>query len=57
LAAFGTRQEDISKVIGVSERTLRKHFRQELDRAAIDTNTQVSNKTQTTTKAMFEMKG
>ena len=41
LAAFGNRQEDIARVIGVSERTLRKYFRQELDRAAIETNTQV----------------
>jgi hypothetical protein len=44
LVACGNRQEDIARVIGVrSPKTLRKYFRAELDRAAIEANTQVAH--------------
>ena len=42
LAAYGNRQEEIANVVGISVRTLRKHFRVELDRGAVEANTQVS---------------
>jgi len=42
LAILGHRQEDISIVLGISDRTLRKHFRKELDRGTIDATTQVA---------------
>jgi hypothetical protein len=41
-AAFGIAHEDIAKVIGIkSPKTLRKHFRQELDLGAIEANGRV----------------
>jgi hypothetical protein len=43
LAAYGTRQEDIARCIGLrSAKTLRRHFREELDRAATEANAQVA---------------
>ena len=42
LAAYGTRQEEIAGVVGVSAKTLRRHFRGELDRGATEANTQVA---------------
>ena len=43
MAAYGVPQEDIAKVIGVrSPKTLRKHFRRELDLSAIEANTRVA---------------
>jgi hypothetical protein len=42
LAAFGNKQEEIASLVGISMRTLRKYFRQELDRGAVEANTQVS---------------
>jgi hypothetical protein len=42
-AAFGISHEDIAKVIGIkSPKTLRKHFRQELDLGAIEANARVA---------------
>ncbi len=41
MAAVGITQADIAKVVGVSEVTLRKHYREELDNAAIKANAQV----------------
>jgi hypothetical protein len=42
-AAFGIPHEDIAKVIGIkSPKTLRKHFRQELDLGAIEANARVA---------------
>jgi hypothetical protein len=39
MAAFGIAQEDIAKQIGIkSPKTLRKYFRQELDRGAAEAN-------------------
>jgi hypothetical protein len=44
LVACGNKQEDIARVIGVrSPKTLRKYFREELDRAAIEANTHVAH--------------
>ena len=44
LVACGNGQEDIARVIGVrSPKTLRKYFREELDRAAIEANTHVAH--------------
>ncbi len=43
-AAVGTKQEEIARVIGCSAKTLRLHFRDELDRAAIETNALVAGK-------------
>jgi hypothetical protein len=43
LAACGIKQEDIALIVGVrSPKTLRKHFREELDRAAIEANANVA---------------
>jgi hypothetical protein len=43
LAAVGIRQADIARRIGIrSPKTLRKHFRTELDLAAIDANANVA---------------
>lgn len=42
-AAFGIPHEDIAKVLGIkSPKTLRKHFRQELDLGAIEANARVA---------------
>lgn len=43
LAAVGVPQEDIARHIGVrSPKTLRKHFREELDNGAVDANANVA---------------
>jgi hypothetical protein len=42
MAAFGVPQLEIAKVIEISDRTLRKAFREELDRAAIEANAKVA---------------
>ena len=42
MAAYGIKQEDISTELGLrSPKTLRKHFGQEIKRAAIQANTRV----------------
>src|ERR1700730_7368797 len=43
LAAIGTKQCDIAPLVGVrSEKTLRKHFREELDRGELEANGKVA---------------
>lgn len=43
MAAFGVDQEQIAARIGIrSTKTLRKHFREELDYGAVDANTRVA---------------
>jgi hypothetical protein len=42
LAAFGIKQDDIAKELDLSSRTLRKHFRIELDRGGVEANSQVA---------------
>jgi hypothetical protein len=43
MAAYGTRQEEIARCVGLrSDKTLRRHFREELDRAAPEANAQVA---------------
>ena len=42
MAAFGIPQMEIANVIGVSDRTLRKVFREELDKAATEANAKVA---------------
>ena len=43
LSAFGIPQEQIARRIGIrSAKTLRKHFREELDGGALETNTKVA---------------
>jgi hypothetical protein len=42
LAAYGNTQDEIAGVIGMSARSLRKHFREELDRGVVEANSQVS---------------
>jgi DNA-binding XRE family transcriptional regulator len=42
LAAYGVPQDEIGKVIGVSKPTLEKHYREELDRAALEANAKVA---------------
>jgi len=43
LAAYGTRQEEIALCLGLrSAKTLRRHFREELDRAAPEANARVA---------------
>ena len=48
LAAYGIGQEEIARKIDVSAKTLRRHFREELDRGATDANAQVA-------QAMYKM--
>lgn len=42
MAAYGIPQADIAAVLGCDEKTLRKHFRQELDTAATQANARVA---------------
>lgn len=42
MAAFGTPHEDIARVIGIDDKTLRKHFREELDLGTIKANAKVA---------------
>lgn len=42
MAAYGIPQPDIAAVVGCDEKTLRKHFRQELDTAATQANARVA---------------
>ena len=44
MARVGIKQARIAECIGVSEKTLRKHFRYELDNASAEANTEVANK-------------
>ena len=49
MSAYGIRQTDIGREVGLrSPKTLRKHFREELDRGRIEANIKVG-------KALFEM--
>lgn len=43
LAAFGNKQDQIASLLKLSARTLRKHFREELDHGATDANSQIAN--------------
>jgi hypothetical protein len=42
LAGRGVRQEDIAKIIGCDAKTLRKHFRNHLDRGMAEANAKVT---------------
>lgn len=42
LAAFGNTQEQIASVLEISDRTLRKHLRKELDRGVTEANSQIA---------------
>src|SRR6201987_6341821 len=42
LAGIGVRQDDIAKIIGCSPKTLRKQFRDDLDRGVAEANAIVS---------------
>jgi len=42
LAGVGVRQDDIAKIVGCAPKTLRKRFRDELDRGVAEANAQVS---------------
>ena len=41
MAALGTRHEDIATILEITPKTLRKHFRVELSRGAIEANAKV----------------
>jgi hypothetical protein len=41
MAAFGTPQDDIAVVLDIAPKTLRKHFRSDLDRGSIEANAKV----------------
>jgi hypothetical protein len=43
LVAFGNKQQQIATVLKISDRTLRKHFREELNRGATEANSQIAN--------------
>jgi predicted transcriptional regulator len=43
MTSVGVRQEDIARVLGVTPKTLRKHFREQLDLGAIEANADVAN--------------
>ncbi len=42
MAGYGQKQIDIAAVVGIDPKTLRKHYREELDLSAIKTNSQVA---------------
>jgi hypothetical protein len=42
MAAYGVPEPDIAKVIGIDPKTLRKHYRDELDTGQIKANTKVA---------------
>ena len=42
LVGFGIQQEDIAKYIGINAKTLRKHYRDELDQGVIKANASVA---------------
>jgi hypothetical protein len=42
LAGLGVTQDDIAKIVGCAPKTLRKHFRAELDRAAAEANATIA---------------
>lgn len=48
MTAYGIPQTDIARVIGIDPKTLRKHFREELDTGAVKANAAVA-------KTAFEM--
>ena len=41
--AFGNTQQQIASVLKVSDRTLRKHFREELNRGGTEANSQIAH--------------
>ena len=41
MAALGMRQEEIAKAVDITPKTMRKHFRHELDMGAIEANAKV----------------
>ena len=42
LSAIGTRQGDIARRLGLTEKTLRKYFREELDSGELEANSKVA---------------
>ncbi len=42
MAGYGVREDDIARVVGVCPKTLRKHFRQELDVGHVKANMKVA---------------
>ena len=42
LAGFGVPQDDIAKHLDVDPKTLRKHFRPDIDRGALEANAKVA---------------
>lgn len=42
MASYGIRHEDIATVIGIDDKTLRKHYRRELETAAAEANARVA---------------
>jgi hypothetical protein len=42
LAGLGTPQDDLARIVGCAPKTLRKHFRDELDRGAAEANATVA---------------
>src|SRR5450755_4415722 len=42
LSAFGVSQDDVAKIVECSPKTLRKHFRRELDRGAAEANAAIA---------------
>lgn len=44
LATFGVRQDEIARYLDIDPKTLRKHYRAELDRAEVQANAQVARR-------------
>ena len=44
MVSYGIPQEDIAKVIGIDDKTLRKHYRNEIDTASAKANAQVAQR-------------
>lgn len=44
MVSYGIPHEDIAKVIGIDDKTLRKHYRHEIDTASAKANSQVAQR-------------
>jgi hypothetical protein len=42
MAAYGIPEEDIARVVGIDPKTLRKHYREEIDLGSVKANAQVA---------------
>ena len=53
LAGLGTPQDDLARIVGCAPKTLRKHFRDELDRGVAEANAVIAGSLFTAAKAGY----